>query len=102
MTGACRPSGAYLPPALRALSLVVLLGAIGGCAAFNDTVVVDVGDQFRLIEADVPLASQRLQHANGAGFECTFNARSERSSLFGREKTVDGSIRCKPLTPDTP
>ncbi|MDJ0740081.1 MAG: hypothetical protein QNJ91_10205 [Gammaproteobacteria bacterium] len=80
---------------------VVALGcaALSGCAAFNDVVVVDVGDQFHVIDSDGPPSPQRLHDAAGNGFECTFSARSTRASLFARDKTVDGKIRCEPLAP---
>lgn len=66
-----------------------------GCASFNDTLVVDIGDQFELLKLDA--AKEHSGHSEAArahGFECDFNAVSDRDSLFARERQVSGSIRC--------
>ena len=70
-----------------------------GCASFNDTLVVDVGEQFRLLDLEVednPAAAQA--NATNNGFECDFDARSRRESLLGGERLVSGTIRCRPLS----
>jgi hypothetical protein len=72
-----------------------------GCASFNDTVVVDVGDQFRLLQADVADAG-----ANGrvteapAGFECEFSARTTNTGPFASEREVNGTLRCLRIRAD--
>jgi hypothetical protein len=78
--------------------LTVLIGMLGGCASFNDTVVVDVGDQFDLLNLNLPDAQAPRDGARRApGFECEFDARSERVSLLSGERRVSGTIRCKAL-----
>ena len=82
----------------RALVLMGLGGLLGGCASFNDTVTVAIGDQFGLLDLDIGDGNKPTQRwRTGEGFECDFDARSERNSWFGRERHVTGSIRCHPL-----
>lgn len=87
------------------LAFSSLSWGLGGCASFNDSVTVDIGDQFDLLAVDVTAGAngtRRLQ--SGDGFECVFDARSERVAWFGRERHVSGSIRCHYLgapNPDT-
>jgi len=78
---------------------LLLLGALplmAGCAAFNDTVVVDIGDQAALLTLP-PGGGEQRQRLRGQGFECDFEAHSQRSELFGRERRISGHIRCEPL-----
>jgi hypothetical protein len=80
----------------RLAALVCALTWLTGCAAFNDVVVVDVGDQFRLVEAD-GASSRQLLDRDGRGFECRFSATTTRSAWFAAERQIDGTIRCEPL-----
>lgn len=87
----------------RALVLMGLGGLLGGCASFNDTVTVAIGDQFGLPDLDIGDGNKPSQRwRTGEGFECDFDARSERYSWFGRERHVTGSIRCHPLVTSDP
>jgi len=84
-----------LLPALCSLSV-----ALSGCASFNDTLVVDIGDQFDLLKlelADVSSSQKSWPPRNG--FVCDFDAHSRRLSLFTGDRHVSGKIRCRTLEP---
>ncbi|HPQ23375.1 MAG TPA: hypothetical protein PLY75_00470 [Gammaproteobacteria bacterium] len=87
---------------IRMLAFASLCWGLGGCASFNDSVTVDIGDQFDLLAVDVAAGAGGSRHLHGGeGFECVFDARSERVAWFGRERHVSGSIRCHYIgTPD--
>jgi hypothetical protein len=83
-------------PITRLAALACAATWLTGCAAFNDVVVVDVGDQFRLVETDGTVSRQLLD-GDGRGFECHFSATTTRSAWFAAERQIDGTIRCEPL-----
>jgi len=83
---------------LATLIAAVALG-LSGCAAFNDVVVVDIGEQASLVSADGE-RRETLLDRDGRGFDCRFSATSSRASLFAVERHIDGTIRCEPLTAD--
>jgi hypothetical protein len=83
-------------PVARLAALACAVTWLSGCAAFNDVVVVDVGDQFRLVETD-GTPSRQLLDGGGHGFECRFSATTTRSAWFASERQIDGTIRCEPL-----
>lgn len=80
---------------VRQVLLLSGMALLGGCAAFNDVVVVDVGEQFHLLEMVPGADTARTRATLADGFDCTFSATSVRSSLFAREKRIDGTIRCQ-------
>lgn len=84
---------------LPALFAAVAL-SVSGCAAFNDVVVVDIGDQASLVSRGGEVR-ETLLNRDGRGFECRFSATSSRASLFAVERHIDGTIRCEPLTADS-
>ena len=78
--------------------LFSLIPVLSGCASFNDSLVVDIGDQFELLKLEVdegPAGKQGWPPKHG--FECDFDARSKRLSLWDRERQVSGTIRCRGL-----
>ena len=82
----------------RLVLIICVTALLTGCASFNDTLVVDVGEQFRLLDLEVEGDPATVQtDAAKNGFECDFDARSRRESLLGRERLVSGTIRCRPL-----
>lgn len=80
----------FCPLLLRILfSLIPVLSS--GCASFNDTLVVDIGDQFELLKLEVDEGhSEQQSWPPKNGFECDFDARSKRLSLWDRERHVSG------------
>lgn len=77
------------------LLVVGLAGSLASCASFNDTVVVDVGDQFRLLEVAAQPSGETAQWRRN-GFDCRFSAHGSRRGLFDAEFDVEGSLRCVP------
>lgn len=77
------------------LGLASVVAALSGCASFNDTVVVDVGDQFGLLTVEAADGGGTRRHWRpGQGFECDFTAQGRRGTLFGGESQVTGKLRC--------
>lgn len=74
---------------------------LGGCAAFNDTVVVDIGDQVKLMQLSYQSAQRAASAAgstrSGRGFECDFSAQTRRISLLAGSRQIEGKVRCRPL-----
>jgi len=85
----------------RILSLIPTIGlalVLGGCASFNDTLVVDIGDQFELLDLEVDRdLGEGESRPMSDGFECDFEAQSKRVSLLAGERLVSGTIRCRAL-----
>jgi hypothetical protein len=82
------------------LALCSLTVALHGCASFNDTLVVDIGDQVDLLELELAEgSSSQKSWAPRNGFECDFDAHSKRLSLFAGERHFSGKIRCRILEP---
>ncbi|MCB1801998.1 MAG: hypothetical protein KDI82_09960 [Gammaproteobacteria bacterium] len=84
----------------RHVPVLLSMAALSGCAAFNDVVVVDVGEQFHLLEMAPNSDPSHSQATVAKGFDCTFSATSVRTSLLAREKRIDGTIRCQRIEPE--
>lgn len=83
----------------RGLIVIVVAGLVAGCASFNDTVVIDVGDQFELLRLQRDGAQPAAAVWRDArGFECRFLAHTQRTALFGREREIEGTVRCVAIT----
>ncbi len=76
------------------LGLACVVAVLSGCASFNDTVVVDVGEQFGLLTIEAADGGTRRHWRPGQGFECDFTAQGRRGALFGGETQVTGKLRC--------
>lgn len=78
--------------------LILSAAILSGCATFNDVLVVDIGEQFRLIENGTAAQTVQLRDPSNNGFECSFTATSRRRSFLAHEKHVDGRrVRCQRL-----
>ena len=81
--------------AFTTAALVLTAAMTGGCASFNDTIVVDVGDQFRLLETGVSRSDANGRPFEAAqGFECTFRGTTNNAGPFATEREFSGTLRC--------
>ena len=84
-------------PHFSNIATLVLTAVIAtGCASFNDTIIVDVGDQFRLLQTGMAESDANGQLVGApAGFECEFHARTTNAGPFTNEREVNGTLRCR-------
>ena len=84
-----------MPHSTTTLTLLLIAAVTTGCASFNNTIVVDVGDQFRLLQTAASASEESGQRpAAPAGFDCEFHATTTGAGPFATEREINGKLRC--------